>query len=956
MKRKILLITCEKPVKAGLPTTGGALRVHGLAKGLQAHGHDVLLSIPSEAVESDDSPELKKWAHEPENLAELIFNLMPDVVLLEQWGLAAYLPAMDIPLAIDLHGPLTLENTFKESGNFRTDALTKIEALSKADLLIVPGRAQRQYFLTWCLLAGADPKAPPIVTTPVSMDKPKIKRRFDQPPRIVFGGAAWPWIDPFPGLTIAGKTALEVESAQISLYVGSPALASDHPLYQINHEVFAGYEKRLGELKTVKNYGFIAHDKLLKAYASARAALDIYKPNPERDLAYSTRTVEYLRCGLPVITSDNMELAEPVRRFDAGWVVDAYDEKAIAAAVREALTDKEVAQHKSDNAKRLSDELFDHKKAVKSLALWLQNPKRREGGKSLMADFRDYYRSESVELINDAQKVVAKVNDELRTISLDYQKQLTDKERRYDELAAELRSKAAEHDGRVEKLVEQHRLQMDEYRKDIRRLQEKLENFQEAADDKIKSIETDFRDNTDDLKEEIRLLNREKEETRQKNLNEIKSVILKQESESAELRTRAAQDAQKAEERFSREVEKKEKQKENYENELKILNREKQSAVQGHAQDMKSLSTRHEKEVSDLRKKFDDSEIEHQRKLTREMEKREDLEKELQAEIKRLNLEGQAAQRKSGDDIKTLTQSFDLKLTESGHKADEEIARRDRRIEKIQGQLEDEAKEHRANVRQLNEELKRVVREREADARAMKAKEEEITELLKISQVESGEKDARMHEAMEREGAIKQQLASTEKELEARQEAADTLKSQLDELNAEIKSKFIDIDRLVSEKEAYVTAAKERFDQLEEKTTGQSRKIIDLEKNLSRTQSDLERTAGELAAVTEDAKRFQSDLDKTTRHAANLEGELGTLRRKYTLAERLLADLRQDDKIRKRLRKKHRGGKYFSRLPKLAWLWVVNIIANTYMEWWQRRKGIQIFPGMKKIENGPSPK
>ncbi len=956
MKRKILLITCEKPVKPGLPTTGGALRVHGLTKGLQAHGHEVLVSIPSESVESDDSPELKKWAHEPENLAELIFNLMPDAVLLEQWGLAAYLPAMDIPLAIDLHGPLTLENTFKESGNFRTDALTKIEALSKADLLIVPGRAQRQYFLTWCLLAGADPKAPPIVTTPVSMDNPKIKRRFDQPPRIVFGGAAWPWIDPFPGLTIAGKTALEIESAQISLYVASPALASDHPLYRINHEVFESYEKRLGKLKTVKNYGFIAHDKLLEAYASARAALDLYKPNPERDLAFSTRTVEYLRCGLPVITSDNMELAEPVRRFDAGWVVDPYDEKAIADAVREALTDTEVAQHKSNNAKKLSDELFDHKKAVKSLALWLQNPKRRESGKSLMADFRDYYRSESVELINKAQKDVAKVNDELRTISLDYQKQLTDKERRYDELATELRSKAAEHDGRVEKLAEQHRSQMDEYRQDIRRLQKKLEDFQEAADDKIKSIEADFRNNLDDLKEEIRLLNREKEETRQKSLDEIKSLILKHESESAELRTRAAQDAQKAEERFSFEVEKKEKQKENYENELKILNREKQSAAQGHAQDMKSLSTRHEKEISDLRKKFDDSEIEHQRKLTREMEKREDLEKELQAEIKRLNLEGQTAQRKFGDEIRTLTQGYDEKLTESGHKADEEIARRDRRIEKIQEQIEQEAKEHRANVRQLNEELKRVVREREADARAMKTKEEEITELLKFSQVESSEKDARMHEAMEREGAIKQQLASTEKELEARREAADALKSQLDELNAEIKSKFIDIDRLVSEKEAYVTAAKERFDQLEEKTTGQSRKITDLEKDLSRTQSDFERTASELSAVNENAKRVQSDLDKTTRHAANLEGELGTLRRKYTLAERLLADLRQDDKIRKRLRKKHRSGKYFSRLPKLAWLWVVNIIANTYMEWWQRRKGIQIFPGMKKIENGPSPK
>ncbi|MCB1154825.1 hypothetical protein KDL45_14310, partial [bacterium] len=272
MKRKILLVTCERMPTPGQPVTGGALRVHGLAKGLEAHGHEVLVSMPKEVLEKGASKADKALAHTPEKVADVIFDVMPDVVIIEQWGLATYLPKMDIPLAIDLHGPLSLENSFKESGNFRTDAITKIESLAKADLLIVPGRAQKQYFLTWALLGGADPKNPPFMVTPVSMDKVTAKRRAGARPRLVFGGATWPGLDPFPGLTIAAKTADKIKGAEVSLYVGAPKLAEDHPLYAINKGVHRDYRDRLKGHKSVKYHELIPHAELMKVYAGARAA------------------------------------------------------------------------------------------------------------------------------------------------------------------------------------------------------------------------------------------------------------------------------------------------------------------------------------------------------------------------------------------------------------------------------------------------------------------------------------------------------------------------------------------------------------------------------------------------------------------------------------------------------------------------------------------------------------
>ncbi|MCB1154266.1 hypothetical protein KDL45_11495, partial [bacterium] len=110
----------------------------------------------------------------------------------------------------------------------------------------------------------------------------------------------------------------------------------------------------------------------------------------------------------------------------------------------------------------------------------------------------------------------------------------------------------------------------------------------------------------------------------------------------------------------------------------------------------------------------------------------------------------------------------------------------------------------------------------------------------------------------------------------------------------------------------------------------------------------LKKASGDLAATSRNYALATADLDKVTRHSANLEGELQTLRRNYALAERLLLDLEGDEAIRARLRRKRKAYKYAVNLPKLGAIWSVNLANNLYMEWWQRRKGVTIFPGTQK--------
>jgi glycosyltransferase involved in cell wall biosynthesis len=538
MRRKVLIVTCELPPLAGLPTRGGGLRVWGLAEGLRAHGHDARISVARAAVPPGfEAPaEIAELLHEPDKLNELILNFRPDVVIAEQWGMATYLGDLKIPLIIDLHGPLSLENAFKESGNFLSDALTKIDALAKADLLICPGEHQRQYFLGWFLMAGASPHLAPIEVVPVGLSPATPAHETPATLKFVFGGVTWPWIDPFPGLETLAKRVAAHDAATLDLYVGAPAMDFNHPLYAVNRDIYRDYRGRLEGLARIAHRGLVPRDELLRAYAAASVAYDLYQPNVERRLAFTTRTVEYLWCGLPVIYGDYGELAAPIREFDAGWVVDPQDEAALNAALDEIFAHPEIVAGKSANAQRLARERLSWDRAAAPLARFVAAPTFREKKPALLAGFRDYFRNESVAQILAAKNQVAELNEALRKAAEQAEADRRERDRRYDDLVQEFKVQRAQNDEHMRRQGELHRQELGRKEDDLRRQQERLDHEVEKRDAEIDRLHRENQAAVAQAYEEIKRLNQELERQRVDHEAQTRAIVERHEAIARELR------------------------------------------------------------------------------------------------------------------------------------------------------------------------------------------------------------------------------------------------------------------------------------------------------------------------------------------------------------------------------------------------------------------------------------
>ena len=84
----------------------------------------------------------------------------------------------------------------------------------------------------------------------------------------------------------------------------------------------------------------ISHNKLIPNYTPALAAFDLYELNMERKLAITTRSIEYLYCGLPLIYSEGLELSKWIKHFDLGIVLKSPEDLLQMKSLKEVLESK----------------------------------------------------------------------------------------------------------------------------------------------------------------------------------------------------------------------------------------------------------------------------------------------------------------------------------------------------------------------------------------------------------------------------------------------------------------------------------------------------------------------------------------------------------------------------------------------------------------------------------------
>jgi glycosyltransferase involved in cell wall biosynthesis len=367
----------------GLPTTGAGLRAWGLIKGLEARGHDVVYLMPETGLKSA-APGVDRSAYRSctyynlgsGDLYRHIKNLSPEVLVFQHWSTAIPFGGSSIPTVIDFHGPLLLETLYQDLPRYESMRQTKIQTLAKADFFTCAGQRQRHYFYPWLMQAGFDLRQDLIEVIPVSLSpETPVHVQATGEVTFVYGGVFLPWQDPSVALETLVNTLEEHNTGRLKLFGGK------HSSIQIPAGKYQDLLPHLERSPRVDLMGMISRDALVETYLRSHVAIDVMARNPERELAFTTRTVEYLWCGLPVVYNNYAELADYIRDYDAGWTVDPLDANAIRSVIETILDNPDCIARKSINAQRLVREQLTWDRTIEPLDAFCRSPRKHDGHK-----------------------------------------------------------------------------------------------------------------------------------------------------------------------------------------------------------------------------------------------------------------------------------------------------------------------------------------------------------------------------------------------------------------------------------------------------------------------------------------------------------------------------------------------------------------------------------------------
>jgi len=308
---------------------------------------------------------------DPHELHDVVRYVDPDVVLVEAPEEVRHLPSGDFRVILDLFAPRILEQQF-QAGTQERESVVVFDALQRADALLFSNERQKYYHLPLLALAGIDCTKTAGVVVPIAC--PPDLPSFSKPKQPVFvaGGVFWPWADLGPGLSDLHACLAKAGKGAIHLYGGEYGIRSDTQTYCDPRQALPKKSKHL------KFKGMVSIDKLWQQYSKASVAFDLTTPNPERELNLSFRQVDYLRCGLPIITSPRQVIADHLLAHGAGWCVEPGDSKALTALVKDLLAHPGKIAKASSAAQKLALSTFNWESATTALDELVRTVEKRD--------------------------------------------------------------------------------------------------------------------------------------------------------------------------------------------------------------------------------------------------------------------------------------------------------------------------------------------------------------------------------------------------------------------------------------------------------------------------------------------------------------------------------------------------------------------------------------------------
>ena len=370
----VLLVSGDILPLDGHATTGAGLRLWGLGEGLRSRGCEITYAMPREVAVKCNYKGDEVRLFDGATLDSVVRDVDPDVLVFQHWPWIGALT--DHPrghIVVDFHGPLLIETQFRDPMDVERLVGWKLKALALADYFICAGKKQSYYYLAWLLVAGLDVRKSPIATVPFCLS-PNLPTHFAWPedPVFVYGGVFLPWQDPALGLHLLIEELDRAGLGSLHFFGGR------HPWMELPSNKFIDLQQELQKSQRVQLFPLKPRQEVVSHYCGASVAWDLMARNPERELAFTSRTVEYLWCGLPVVYNDYAELSDYIAEYDAGWLVDPADETQIRETIREILSSPEVVRRKGRNAQRLVSERLAWDTAIAPLDMYCRSPYRAE--------------------------------------------------------------------------------------------------------------------------------------------------------------------------------------------------------------------------------------------------------------------------------------------------------------------------------------------------------------------------------------------------------------------------------------------------------------------------------------------------------------------------------------------------------------------------------------------------
>ncbi len=411
--KKILIITTEPLPYKGFATTGAGLRAWGIGKGLEHKGFEVSIAFPKRILSRQDTEsinndelvnEIAENTFEPNKLDDFIADKSPDIVIFQHWGLMKYVLHLNIPLVLDLAGPHLLERYYWGEKNYEAIFNEKINALKKADLITCSGEFQKHYFLPFLQIAGYDIEEFPFPVILFSMSPEIPEHHYPDQITFVYSGLFLPWQDPTVTINTLLKELDNKNKGKLLFFGGI------HPDGDVSQGKFSTVLDSIKKHNKVNYNGIVPYDKLIDSLKNSSIAVDLMKRNYERELAFTSRTVVNLWCGLPVIYNNYSELSHLISEYDAGWILDPNDTDSTQHTISEIIENPEIIKMKGKNAQALVLDRMDWNKTIEPIAEFCNTPYIREKDIIAIKSFSN------IERIKNLESELDKTKSELLTL------------------------------------------------------------------------------------------------------------------------------------------------------------------------------------------------------------------------------------------------------------------------------------------------------------------------------------------------------------------------------------------------------------------------------------------------------------------------------------------------------------------------------------------------------------